>query len=265
MHRPALTHTRSKNPIAFAAGAIAVLLAVAALAGCGSSLDPTLVEEAGVHGNQLEKVYALYSQDVLSKVSNRDLKDINAALAANDLKKATPGDLRRAQTEIASRIRTLTKFERKLRAENKKLKDTPEPNFDDGLEDDFTNNEFADAYAQSTTHIERYTTADLAAVKIVFSSLEKYLDFLEQWEEYLNDDDTSGLVSAGEASDAALARVQKTSRRIDSRGTLNSKLDPLVDKMASAATNSDQVADLIRELKEKYPNSFLSKHVVEKK
>ena len=193
-----------------------------------------------MHGNQLEKVYALYGENVLDEVSNRDLKDINAALAANDLKKATPGDLRRAQSEISSRIKTLTKYQRKLQSENKKLKNTPLPNFADGLEDDFTNDEFADAYKQSTTQVQRYVTSDLGTVKIVFSSLEKYLDFLEQWEEYLNDDDITGLVSSGEASDKALARVNSASRRLKARGTLNAKLDPLVDKMAAAAGDSDQ-------------------------
>lgn len=246
--------------------AISVVLAFAAvLVGCGSSLDAAFIKQTGVHSTQLEKVYALYSKDVLSKVSNRDLKDINAALAASDLKKATPGDLRRAQSEIASRIKTLEKFERQLKAENRKLKKTEMPDFATGLDDDVNSTEFADAYKDSTALVQRYTTSDLAAVKVVFSSLEKYLDFLEQWEEYLADEDTTGLVESGEKSDAALAKVKKASTRLKARGTLTSKLDPLVDKMALAASNSSQIADLVREMREQYPNSFLAKHVVEKK
>lgn len=265
MHRLAIPHRRAKRPLALITGTVAMLAIAVALAGCGSSLDASFIEQTGVHGNQLEKVYALYGQDVLDKVSNRDLKDINAALAANDLKKATPGDLRRAQSEISSRIKTLTTYQRKLQSENRKLKNTPMPDFAAGLEDDFTNQQFADAYEQTTKYIERYVTSDLGTVKIVFSSLEKYLDFLEQWEEYLNDDDISGLVSSGEASDKALARVNTASRRLKARGTLTSKLDPLVDEMAAAASDSDQVADLIREMHDNYPESFLAKHVVEKK
>lgn len=265
MHRTTPSHFCNIRPAKFVLALIAASIVAVAVAGCGSALDAAFVEDTGAHGEQLEKVYALYGQDVLSKVSNRDLKDINAALAANDLKKATAGDLRRAQSEIATRIKTLSSFERKLKAENKKLKNTPMPDFAAGLDDDYANNNFADSYKQTTTQISRYTTSDLAAVKVVFSSLEKYLDFLEQWEEYVNDDDIGGLVSAGEASDKALAKMNKTSARLKTRGTLTSKLDPLVDQMASAASNSDQVAELVQKMHDTYPKSFLAKHVVEKK
>lgn len=234
-------------------------------AGCGSSLDSAFVKQTGVHSTQLETVYTLYSKDVLSKVSNRDLKDINAALAASDLKKATPGDLRRAQAEITSRIKTLEKFSRRLKAENTKLKKTEMPAFATGLDANVNSKQFADAYKDSTTLVERYTTADLATVKVVFSSLEKYLDFLEQWEQYLTDNDTTDLVESGKASDTALAKVNKVRTRLKARASLSSKLNPLVDQMALAASNESQIADLIREMKKQYPDSFLSKHVVEKK
>lgn len=250
-------------------GAVAGLAAAVALtfglSGCGDSIDPTLLKEAGIHGEALEKVYVLYNKDVLRKVSSRDLKDINAALKAGDLKKATPGDVRRAQDEIQSRIKTLERFVSQIKSANRKLKNTPEPNFSGGLDKDFAHDEFAKAYADTTSAVERYTTADLAVVNRAFSSLEKYLDFLEQWEEFLDDGDTGNLVSTGEASDKALARLKKASDRIDRRGSLNSKIGPLVDRMASAATNSSQLTELVAELKKQYPKSFLAIHVVEKK
>ncbi|MFY9265091.1 MAG: hypothetical protein WAO61_06665 [Solirubrobacterales bacterium] len=241
------------------------LLALAGLAGCGGSVDGTLVKEAGVHGDRLEKVYALYTKDVLAKLSSRDLKDIDAALAANDLKRATPGDLRRAQDSIRSRIARLEAYQSELKAANDQLKRTPKPNFNGGLDEDFANGEFAKAYASATGSVERYTTADLGAVKHAFSSLEKYLDFLEQWEEFVADNDTSGLVSAGEASDQALKRLRTTGRRIDRRGSLSGKIKPLVDRMASAASDSAQLTTLIDDLKKRYPKSFLAIHVVEEK
>lgn len=265
MHKQARTFSHLRLSALGLALAIAACAGAFALTGCTSSLDAAFIKSAGEHGTQLEKVYALYSKDVLSKVSNRDLKDINAALAASDLKKATAGDLRRAEAEIASRIETLEEFERDLKAENQKLKKLEIPDFDTELGDDVNSKEFDAAYRDSTNLVEKYTTADLKAVKVVFTSLEKYLDFLEQWEEYLTDDDTSNLVETGEASDKALARVNKLSARLKSRGTLTSKLDPQADKMALAASNSDTIADFVLEMKEKYPKSYIAKHVVEKK
>ena len=80
--------------------------------GCGASVDQSLVDQAGKHGNALEAVYALYNQDVLKIAPNRDLKDVNAALKANDPKKATEGDLRRAaggDRQLASTSSTTTR------------------------------------------------------------------------------------------------------------------------------------------------------------
>ncbi len=245
---------------------IAAALALAlAISGCGDSVNATLVKEAGVHGEALEKVYVLYNKDVLKKVSSRDLKDINAALKAGDLKQATPGDVRRAQSEIQSRIRTLERFVSQIKTANRKLKNTPEPNFSGGLEKNFAHDEFAKAYSDTTSAVERYTTSDLGVVNLAFSSLEKYLDFLEQWEEFLTDSDTDDLVSSGKASDKALARLKKASDRVDRRGSLSGKISPLVDRMASAATNSSQLKELVSQLKKDYPKSFLAVHVVEKK
>ncbi|MGB0890560.1 MAG: hypothetical protein ACPGWS_09780, partial [Solirubrobacterales bacterium] len=119
---------------------LAAAMAIAALAvfaaGCGGSVDEALVEEAGVHGDALELVYALYNKDVLEKSSTRDLKDINKALEANDLSQATKGDVRRAQTEIQSRIDELDDYRNELTRANTKLKKTPMPDFAGGLDDD---------------------------------------------------------------------------------------------------------------------------------
>ncbi|MBK5230287.1 MAG: hypothetical protein JJE27_03845, partial [Thermoleophilia bacterium] len=194
MHRQ-VTHRVRKILGATTVFAVAVAITFA-LAGCGGSINAALVTEAGTHGNQLEQVYNLYNKNVLKKVSSRDLKDINAALKAGDLKQATPGAVRRAQAEIQSRIKRLDKFVSDLKAANRKLKNTPKPNFSGGLDKNFANDEFAKTYASITKNVERYTTSDLAAVGVAFNSLEKYLSFLERWEVFLTKNDTSGLVAA---------------------------------------------------------------------
>ncbi len=245
---------------------IAGTAAIAALvfAGCGASVPNSLVEQTGVHGDALEQVYALYTSDALSKASTRDLKDINAALAANDLKKATPGDVRRAEDEIQSRIEDIDAFVKKIRAANKELKATPLPDFAAGLDDEPASDQFANAYEKTTKEIERYTTADIAAAPVALASLERYLDFLEQWEEYLIDDDTDGLVAAGEKSDSAYAKLNRKSKALNARTDLNKAIQPQVDRMAAAASDSGQLTDLVEKIKEQYPDNFLSKHLVEK-
>jgi len=254
-------NVRNLNLFGATIAGVAIALATA---GCGASVPDALVTQAGVHGDALEKVYVLYSSDALAEASTRDLKDINAALAANDLKKATPGDVRRAQNEIQSRIDDVERFTRKMRKANKELKNTPTPDVAAGLDDDFANKQFADSYEETTKQIERYTTVDIAAVPIAVASLEKYLDFLEQWEEFLNNDDTDGLVSAGEKSDAAYARLKRKAKVLDARDDLNKKIDPLVKSMAGAASDSAQLTELVAQLKTKYPKSFIAKHIVEK-
>lgn len=235
-----------------------------ALSGCGASVDDKLVTQTGVHGDQLEIVYALYNDESIAKFSSRKLKDVDAALAAGDLKKATAGDLRRAQDEIQSRIDKLEAAVAKIRKENKKLKAIPLPSFSSGLDDSFANKEFAQAYQDVTKNVERYTTTDIAAVGLVFNSLEKYLDFLEQWEEFIADDDTSGLVAAGESSDKALAKLNKTGKKMDRREDLPKVVSPLVKTMAAAASDSAQLTTLLDDVREEYPKNFLSIHVVEK-
>lgn len=232
------------------------------VSGCGASVDEELVKQSGAHGDALETVYVLYNKDVLEKTSSRDLKDINSALEANDLSKASEGDVRRAQGEITSRIDELAKYSKDLTTANRALKKTPLPKFSEYLDDDANNNQFADDYEQTTTTVERYTTAGLGAVKYGLSALEKYLDFLEQWEEFLQNDDTTGLVSAGEASDKALATLTKKAAAVDRGGTLTAKIDPLVGSMAESATDSSQLTALVEDLKEQYPKSFLAVHLV---
>ncbi len=247
-----------------AAIALALITTALVAVGCGASAPDALIAQSGQHGDALEAVYALYTSDPLSKASTSDLKDINAAIAAKDLRQATPGDVRRAQAEIRSRIDDLDEFIAKVRKANRKLKSTKEPNFAGLLEDDSANARFAKAYADIAGSIERYTTADLAAAPIAVTALERYLDFLEQWEEFLIDDDTSGLVTAGEKSDAAYAKLARKGRQIKRRADLNKKIGPLVDEMAKAASDSSQLTDLVEQVKRQYPDSFLAKHLVEK-
>lgn len=241
---------------------ISVVVLALVASGCGGSVDEELVKQSGEHGDALETVYVLYNKDVLEKTSTRDLKDINAALAANDLTKASEGDVRRAQGEIDSRIDELAKYSKDLTTANRALKKTPLPKFSDHLDDDTNNNQFAEDYEQTTATVERYTTAGLGAVKYGLSALKKYLDFLEQWEQFLKSKDTSGLVAAGEASDKALATLTKRAAAVDRGGTLTAKIDPLVGSMAEAATASTQLTALVEDLKEQYPKSFLSVHLV---
>lgn len=264
MIRSSVNSNRWGRAAVVVAAMMAMLTAIG-VAGCGdASVDAELLKQAGEHGVALERVYSLYGQDVLNKASARDLKDINAALKAGDLKRATRGDLRRAQDEIRSRIDKLSRFNDDIRAAGRKLKNTRLPDFKTKLSSADGRDAFARAYARTAATVSRYTTSDLAAVKIAFSSLEKYLDFLEQWEEFLEDNDTAGLVAAGEASDKALARLNKIGARLKRRGSLNSKIGPLVDQMASAASDSSELTALVNELKKQYPKSFLAIHIVEK-
>lgn len=243
---------------------VALLVAAIAFGGCGEAVEDSLVESAGVHGNALEEVFVLQNQNVLSKVSSRDLKDINAALAANDLKRASAGDLRRAQSEIRSRIRRLEKYEQSIKDAARKLKAMPKPDFVGGLDDDAEHDAFAKAYASTTNQVERFTSSDAGAVKSAFNSMKSYLAFLEQWEQFVKSNDTSGLLSAGQASDKALARLKSTTERLQRRGSVNSKIEPLVDDMAAAASESPQLTTLVDELKKQHTKSFLAVHIVEK-
>lgn len=218
-----------------------------------------------MHGDQLEKVYVLYNEEVLSDVSSRDLKDVDAALEAGDLKKATAGDLRRGQAELRSRVKRLEAFERKMREAAKTLRTTPKPNFAGGLDDDFEQQEFAKAYTATTNAIQRSTTRDLAALPVVYGSLEAYLDFLEQWEQYVTNGDIAGLIASGKASDKARSKLNATVKRMERQTDLSDTIDPHVDRMASAASNSAQLTTLIDELRADYPKSFLPVHLVEKK
>lgn len=241
-----------------------VSVSAIALSGCGGSVDESLVKSAGEHGNALEEVYVLYNKDVLSKTSSRDLKAINSALAANDLKKASTSDVRKAQKEIDSRIDELSEYDDDLTAAYEKLKDTPMPDFAGGLDDDAANDDFTKDYEQTTETIETYTKRGISAIGVGEDALGEYLDFLQQWEEFLVSDDTGGLVAAGEDSDAALARVNKAVARVDRGGTLNTKIDPLVQSMAESATDSSQLNSLVEDLKDQYPKSFLAVHLVER-
>jgi hypothetical protein len=173
--------------------------------------------------------------------------------------------LRRAQDEIRSRIDKLATYGAELAKENRTLKDTPVPDFASGLDSTFANKEFTKDYSATTKYVESYATTGAVAVKSATSSLEKYLNFLEQWEVFVTSNKTDKLLSTGKASDQSLARFKAQLKTIQRRGTLPSKIRPLVASMASASSDSSQLASLIGELKKQYPQSFLAVHVVEKK
>lgn len=244
----------------------AFVLAAASLTftGCGSSVDQTLVDQAGKHGDALESVYAIYNQDVLKSASNRDLKDVNAALEAEDPKKATEGDLRRAQEEIDSRIDKLDAYKAKLSAANKKLRTTPAPDFAAGLDKTSESEKFAADYKKTTEITQNTGTAAVGALRYATSAFEKYLDFLEAWEGYLDNGETSDFVSTANASDKAYSKLKRQIAIVEAKGSLTKRLDPLVGEMADAASNDGQIADLISKLREEYPKSFLPVHIVEK-
>lgn len=244
----------------------AALVAIGALAiaGCGASVDQELVDSAGVHGNALEAVYATYNQDVLKSASTRDLKDVNAALKAKDPKKATAGDLRRAQDEIASRIDKLEAYRKKLAAATRKLSTTPAPDFAGSLDKSTDSEKFAADYKKSTQITQSTGTAAVKALRYGTSAFEKYLDFLEAWEGYLSTNETKNFVSTANASDKAYTRLQRQIKIVEAKGGLTKRLDPLVSGMVAAASNDSQIADLISKLREDYPKSFLPVHIVEK-
>ncbi|MBJ7458326.1 MAG: hypothetical protein JHD02_03980 [Thermoleophilaceae bacterium] len=246
--------------------ALAALLAIGSLAisGCGASVDQELVDSAGAHGNALEAVYVIYNQDVLKSASSRDLKDVNAALKAEDPKKATEGDLRRAQEEIDSRIDKLDAYKKKLSAANKKLRSTPAPDFAGSLDQSADSAKFAADYKKSTQITENMGTAAVGALSYATSAFEKYLDFLEAWEGYLDSGETATFVSTANASDKAYSRLQRQIKIVDAKGSLTKRLDPLVGSMADVASEDAQINSLISDLREQFPKSFLPVHIVEK-
>ncbi|MGK2878710.1 MAG: hypothetical protein ACSLFF_09095 [Solirubrobacterales bacterium] len=244
--------------------AFILTIGAVALSGCGASVDQSLLDQAGKHGNALEAVYALYNQDVLKSSSARDLKDVNAALKASDPKKATEGDLRRAQEEIDNRIEKLDDYKSKLSAANKKLRTTPAPDFAAALDKSSDSEKFAASYKKTTEITQKTGTAAVGALRYATSAFEKYLDFLEAWEGYLDDGETATFVSTANASDKAYAKLKRQIAIVEAKGSLTKRLDPLVGEMADAASNDSQIADLISKLREDYPKSFLPVHIVEK-
>lgn len=254
--------THSKPLAAFLL--IAALAFASALAGCGETVDPALVTSAGKHGDALEANYSLLTKKILEDASVRDLKDINAAIEAGDLKKATLGDLRRAQSEIRHRIKGVEDYRRDLLAAGTDLRRADAPDFKKYLGDDLAIATFSDSYGDATKTIRRGATAGIAATRLALSFLERYLDFLEQWEEYARNGDTAGLEAAARASDKALATLNRRKGSLTREGDVARKLKRNVDQMARAASEDSQLGELISQLKKDYPKSFLAKHMVAK-
>lgn len=249
------THRRSLAAI------VAVTCAAAVLAGCGTSIDPALVTSAGEQGNILETNYALLSKDVLKNASTRDLKDVNAAIDSGDPDKATAGDLRRAEGEIRHRINVIESTRRSLAAANLKLRKADLPDFEKYLSNSDEVDQFSDDYAETSKIIQRTGTETVAVVSVALNALEKYLDFLEQWEEYATDKDTDGLQSSANASDAAVAKLSKRRSSVDEN--VDRTIKKLVDSMADAASEDSELNQLIDDLRDQYPKSFLPLHLVE--
>lgn len=252
------TITRRRQFAAF----VAVACTAAVYAGCGTSIDPALVKSAGEQGNILETNYALLSKDVLKNASTRDLKDVNSAIESGDPDKATAGDLRRAQGEINHRINVLAAARRPLAKANLALRKAELPDFEKYLSSSDDVSQFSDDYAETTKIVQRTGTETLAVVSVALTALERYLDFLEQWEEYATDKDTAGFQSSANASDAAVAKLLKRRSSVDSG--VDAKVRKLVDGMADAASNDGELNALVDDLKDQYPKSFLSVHIVEK-
>lgn len=244
------------------AAIVVAACAAAVSAGCGSSVDPALVKSAGEQGTILETNFALLSKDVLKNASTRDLKGVNAAIEAGDPDKATAGDLRRAQGEIRHRINVLSAARKPIVVANAKLRRTELPDFEKYLPASGDTTKFSDAYAGTTKIIQRTGTETVAVVSVALNALEKYLDFLEQWEEYATNKDTNGLESSASASDAAVAKLLK--RRAGVEKGVDQKVSRLVDQMAAAASSDSDINALIDDLKDQYPKSFLAVHIVEK-
>lgn len=242
-------------------GPLLAVLVLAALGGCGSSVDPALLKTAGDHGDQLQQNYSLLGKKILRDASTRDLKDINAALAAGDLKRATPGDLRRAEGEIDDRIDAVEKYRRQLLAAGASLRKTTKPDFEQYLGNSSSVASFSGSYSDVTTKIRRGSTATIAATGIALRFLERYLDFLEQWEELVTRGDSSGLEASAAASDRALADLERRKRQLDRLTQSIGALNEPVDQMARAASADADLSALVSELKQSYPKSFLAVHL----
>lgn len=243
---------------------ITSIVFAALLIGCGNSVDPALVNSAGQHGNALEAVIVQLQSNALDNASSRDLKDINRAINAGDLRKATPGDVRRGQSEIRSRIDKLDSMRSKMLAATGKLRRTPIPNFKAYLEQNQNTESFVSAYTKATKAVTRSSGVVLVATRVAMTSLERYLDFLEEWEELLASDDTDNLVASAKASDKALATLNRRKSTLKIAGDPTIELKILVNQMASAVSNDAQLKSLIDALKKDYPKSFLSVHIIEK-
>lgn len=254
-----LTKTKGRG----LAAALTLAFTALALAGCGSSADPALVQSAGKHGNLLETNYALLASEVLKNASTRDLKDVNAALKAGDPKKATPGDLRRAQGEIEHRINVIASYRKKLAAANVDLRRAALPDWSKYLDASDAVSSFSADYASSTKIIRQSGTATLSATTLALNALERYLDFLEQWEEYVTSDDSAGFESSAQASDKAVATLERRKAALARDAAVSGRLQTLAGEMADAASDDSQLNDLIDSLKNDYPKSYLAVHIVE--
>lgn len=240
-----------------------VALAVLALSasGCGDSVDPALVTQSGRQGEALESSYSLLTKDLFENASTRKLKRVDAALKAGDLKRASARDVRLAQSEIRRRIGLLGRFQQSLAASRRTLRRRELPEFERYLGNSAAVRSFSADYASTTKLVLGAGAAGVTASRVVLTYLERYLEFLEQWEQYLASDDTAGLVADANASDRALAEVNRRKAQLRRRGDISGPTDRLIAKMAQAASEQAGLAQLIGELKKSYPDSFLAVHM----
>lgn len=240
---------------------ISVLFAVAA-GGCGSSPDPALVKSAGEHGNALQANYTLLVKNELTKLDTSKLAIFDKASSP---KSVSSSALRKAQADTEKQLATLTKFRRSLAATNVKLRRTPLPDFKKYLDASDEVTSFSDSYTKTTSITRRAGTVVLGATSVAISAYKELGDFIEKWQDYVAGGSAATFVSAGEASSAALTKMGKRLTALERQANIADDLDDLVGDMADDATDDSQLSDLITSLRDEYPNSFLPKHIVEKK
>lgn len=249
--------TRGARTIA----AIITILSLAALSGCGSSTDPALVKSAGEHGNVLQANTVLLKDNALAKM---DTDYLDKMSGTSDPKSMPEADLKKLEAANQKNLDNIAKFRRQLTAANVKLRRTAMPDFEKYLGTGSDVKQFTGDYAKTTQVIRRSGTLMIAASVVASKTFDELGNFLNEWKKYIAGGDAASFKSAGEASQAAIQNMGKQISAIDKQTSIADNLDKLVGSMAKAASNDSSISDLISELRDQYPDSFLPKHIVEK-
>jgi hypothetical protein len=242
------------------AAALFVLLTLA-VAGCGSSVDPALVESAGKHGDVLQRNVTLLESNVLSDINLNHLDKLDMS---GDPKNASESKLKQVKAANQKNIDKVAKYRRQLAGANVKLRRTALPEFSKYLDSTTETKKFSADYAKTSQIIRRGGTLVIAASRIASNTFNELNDFLDEWILYKRGGSASEFKSAGEQSMDALNKMGGRIDKIKRQAEIAEELDKLVDSMADAASNDAQLSDLISTLRDDYPDSFLPKHIVEK-